>query len=108
MIPGATAEIALHLLANDFGGDRARVRGNQVYRRHDHARGTKSALQPVMFMKCALHRMELVAIRQAFDCFNRGAISLYSEHGAGFYRCSINMDNTAAALGSIAANMRAG
>ena len=76
--------------------------------RHDHARRAEAALQAVIVAECRLHRVQLVALGDAFDGGDVGAVGLSDQHGAGFHRPAIDMDDAGAALAGVASDMRAG
>lgn len=55
-----------------------------------------------------LHRVQLVALGNAFDGGDAGASGLSGQHGAGFHRAAVDLNHAGAALAGIAADMRAG
>jgi len=65
-------------------------------------------LQAVILVEGLLHRMELTVLRQALDGDHLGTRRLHGEHGAGFHRDAVDMDDAGAALRGIAADMGAG
>ena len=81
---------------------------HDVDRRHDHARGAIAALQAVIVAERRLHRMQLVALGDAFDGGDVGACGLRRQHRAGFHRAAVDMDHAGAALAGVAADMGAG
>ena len=55
-----------------------------------------------------LQRMQLVAVRQAFDGADRAALGLHREHQAGAHRLAVDQHRAGAADAVLAADMRAG
>src|SRR5258708_13705880 len=70
---------------------------HNIDRRHDHARRAIAALQPVIIAERGLHRMQLVALRDALDGGDVGAIGLADQYRAGFDRAAIEMHDPGAA-----------
>src|SRR5215467_13693137 len=58
VIAGAPANIAFKLLANGAVVELVAFAADDVDRGHDHAGGAETALQPVIFTKGLLHRMQ--------------------------------------------------
>ena len=81
---------------------------HDVDRRHDHARRAEAALQAVIVAERRLHRMQLVALGEAFDGGDVGAVGLTDQHGAGLDRPAVDMHDAGAALAGVAADMGAG
>ncbi|MGY3427515.1 hypothetical protein ACVWZW_008019 [Bradyrhizobium sp. F1.13.4] len=52
--------------------------------------------------------MQLVALGDAFDRGDAGAVGLSRQHGAGFDRLAVHMDDAGAALAGVAADMGSG
>src|SRR5665213_94669 len=107
VIAGAAAEIALEPFA-DFRLGRLLVVLHQIERAHHHAGGAEAALQSVMLAEGRLHRMQLVALSDALDGDDVGAVALHGEDGAALDAVAIDRDDAAAALAGVAADMRAG
>ena len=55
-----------------------------------------------------LHRVQFVALGDALDGGDIGAGGLAGQHGAGFDRAAVDMDDAGAALAGVAADMGAG
>src|SRR6195952_2827967 len=67
VIARAAADVAVERFADLFLVG-LRVVGEQLHRRHHHARRAEAALQAVAFAERRLHRMQLAALlREAFD-----------------------------------------
>src|SRR4051794_25513854 len=108
VIAGAAADIAFELLAQRGLVELAAVAVHDVDRGHDHARRAVAALQAVIVAERRLHRVQFVALGDAFDGGDAGARGLSGQHGAGFDRPAVDMDDTGAALAGVAADMGAG
>ena len=67
-----------------------------------------AALQTVIVAEGGLHRVQLVALGDAFDRGDVGAVGLAREHGAGLHRLAVDMDDAGAALAGVAADMGPG
>src|ERR1700709_2061008 len=67
VVAGAAADIALKLVPDGVLVELAAVAVDDIDRRHDHARGAIAALQPVIVAERRLHRVQLVALRDALD-----------------------------------------
>ena len=106
VIAGATTKVAFHLFTHDRFGQRLGMGGDEIDRRHDHSGRTKSALQAHDIVKCLLHRMQDAVPRQPLDGGDMAALRLRRQHRAGFDRGSVQVDDTAAALRGVAADMR--
>src|SRR5450830_835773 len=105
VVAGAAADIALQLVPDGVLVELAAVAIDDIDCRHDHARRAVAALQPVIIAEGGLHRVQLVALRDALDGGDIGAIGLPDQHGAGFDRAAVDMDDTGAALTGVAADM---
>src|SRR6266702_6699794 len=82
LIPGAPAKISLKPSADAFLA-RVRFAAKQLQRTHDHAWGTKTALQRVMLAKRRQQPMLAVTgLAQAFDRVDRCAVRLDCQHRA--------------------------
>ncbi len=55
-----------------------------------------------------LHRMQLIAIGQAFNRRHRRAFRHQRQEGAGLHRFAVDMNRARAALGGVAADVRTG
>src|SRR5689334_11996579 len=81
---------------------------NDVDRRHDHAGRAEAALQAMMFTKRLLHRMQRRAVGgKPFDRPDLVSVRHDRKCGAGFDRLAIEVHDTGAALGGVAADMGA-
>src|SRR5208282_193322 len=69
----------------------------EVGRRHDHARRTEAALQPVRIAERGLQRMQTCPFREPFDGCDTRPILLYGKHRARLHRVAVHMHNTGAA-----------
>src|ERR1700759_1427912 len=98
MIAGAAADVAFELMADRVFVEVAAVPMHDVDRRHDHARGAVTALQAMIVAEGGPRRVQLVALRDAFDGGDAGAIGLPPQHGAGFDGATIDVDDAGAAL----------
>ena len=108
MVAGAAADVALELLANGLLFELVAEAVDHVDRRHDHAGRAEAALQAVILAEGLLHRMQLLAVGEALDGEHVGAVRLHRQHGAGLDRLAVDMDDAAAALRGVAADMGAG
>lgn len=61
----------------------------------------------MIFSKCFLNRVQLLAIRKAFDCSDFTLMRLKREHRARFHRAAIQQHRTSAAIRGVAADVRA-
>ena len=77
-------------------------------RQHQKAGRAEAALQAVMLHEGALQRIELVAVRQAFDGADLLAVRLHREHQARAHRLAVDEHRAGAADAVLAADMRAG
>jgi hypothetical protein len=60
----------------------------------------------MLLEKTFLHRMQLPAFRESFDCEKVLPIGLYREYRARLHRLSIKNDGAGSAVAGIATNMR--
>src|SRR5215470_14320799 len=77
-------------------------------RRGDHAWGTETTLQGVMFAERGLQRREVGIVRQPFDSHDLGAVRLHREHQACAHGVTIDEDRTGTTHTMFASNMRTG
>src|SRR5258707_9439351 len=105
VVTGAAANVAFQLVPDGFLVELAAIAVHDIDRRHDHARGAIAALQAVIVAERRLHRVQLVALRDALDGGDAGAGGLAHHHRAGFYRLAIDMDDAGTALAGVAADM---
>ena len=61
----------------------------------------------MVFPEGLLHRMENISIGKTLNGFYVTALGLKGQHGATFHRHAVHMNNTSAALTSVAAHVRA-
>ena len=67
-----------------------------------------AALQTVIVAERRLHRVQFVSLGDALDGGDIGAGGLTRQHGAGFDRPPVDMDDASATLAGVAADMSAG
>ena len=104
-IARAATQVALKALG-DFFLAGIGVFGDQVHTGHDHAWGTKPALQGMALGEGFLHRMQ-VPLGQALHGGDLGALELNGQHGTRLDGVAIHNDCAAAALAGVAADMGA-
>ena len=93
----------------DLALGRVRVLLQEPMRAHDHARRAIAALEAMHLAEALLEGAELaVGFGHALDGENVCARGLDREHGAGFDRPAVDIDRAGAAMGGVAADMRAG
>src|SRR5438128_9037403 len=105
-IAGAAAEVAADGLA-DLG--LARVLGalEQRAARQHHAGRAKAALQPVLLPEAFLDGVELASLLQPLDGRHFAAVGLHRQHGARLHRLPVEQHGARAAVGGVAADVRA-
>src|ERR1700724_3551756 len=81
---------------------------HHVDRRHEHAGRAEALLQPVILAKCLLHGMQLVGGRQTLDGEDVRPLDLQRQDGAGLDGLAVDVNDTAAALRGVAADVRPG
>src|ERR1700742_1093532 len=67
VVTGAAADIAFELLPDGRFVKLSAVAVHDIDRRHDHARRAVAALKSVIVAEGGLHRVQLIAFRDAFD-----------------------------------------
>ena len=77
-------------------------------RQHQKARRAEAALQAMMIHEGALHRMQLVAVREPLDGADLLAVGLHGKHQAGAHRLAVDDHGAGAADAVLAADMGAG
>src|ERR1700687_4357299 len=82
VVAGAAADIALKLVTEGVLVELVAVAVDDIDRRHDHARRTIAALQPVIVAERCLHRMQDVSLRDTLDGGDVGAVGLSDQHRA--------------------------
>src|SRR5262249_19805626 len=84
LVAGAAAEIGREKIENVIIRE-VGIRLQRIHRQHQKTRRTEPALKRVMLDECALYRMQLVAVGEAFDRADALALRLDREHQAGPY-----------------------
>src|SRR5213083_1947655 len=107
VVAGTAAEVALDRVAY-LGIARRGVAGEEVDGGDHQARGAEAALERVFARECALDRMELAVLGEAFDGHDLGAVGLDREDRAGLRRAAVDEDGAGAALTGVAADVCAG
>src|SRR5438309_10877843 len=106
-VAGAAAEVSRDRLAY-LQLRRFRVRREEGDRGHHHSGRAEAALQPVLLMEAFLDRMELAILLEPLDSRDRSLIGLNREHRARLHRAAVHENGARAAVGRIAADVRAG
>ena len=75
-------------------------------RRHHEPGRAVAALQCVLLVERLLHRVELVAVREALDRRHLAAVCLHREHRARLDRLAVEQHRARAARGRVAADVR--
>src|SRR6185437_4493680 len=108
VIARATAKVTVERLA-DLRFGRALLLRCEPDRGHHHSGRAEAALQAVVLAEGGLHRMELaVGGGEALDRRDRGAVGLDREDVAALHGLSVDQHRARAALGGVAADVRAG
>src|SRR3954468_6788412 len=98
--------------AGDRGADllvaRVGVRVQQPAARHQHAGGAEAALQGVMLVEALLYRVELALTLERLDRADLMAFAHGREDRARLDRLAVHEDDARAAVGGVAAPVRAG
>src|SRR4029079_9245069 len=105
---GAAAEIAAQAFADPFGIIARLPFTEHADRTHDLAGRAEAALKAVMGDEGGLHRMQLIAARDAFDGEDVGAVMADGEREAGVDATAIDQDGAGAALAAVASLLGAG
>jgi hypothetical protein len=92
-----------NLLVRQFG-----IGLQRVYRKHQEAGRAEAALKRMMSDECILHRVQFVAVREAFDRSDTLALRLDGKHEAGSYRVICRGSPCSAADAVLATDMRPG
>src|SRR2546427_11631526 len=106
-VTGAAAEIPRDRLA-DLQLRRLLVLLEQGDGGHHHSGSAEAALQPVLLVEAFLDRMELPVLLEPLDGRDRPLIGLHGEHRARLHRAAVEEHRAGAAVGGIAADVRAG
>jgi hypothetical protein len=107
LIASAPAEITLEP-GTDALLRRLRFPPEQFQRAHDHSRGAKTALQGVMLAKRGLQRMlGITRLAQALNRVDRRSVRLNGQDRARLHGAAVEVHGARAALGRVAADMRA-
>src|SRR3954447_5848509 len=108
VIPGAAAQIAFQALSYLVLG-RTRMALGEVERVHHHARSAEAALQAVVLLESGLHGMQgTVRVRDGFDREDVGPLRPHRYDRAALDRLPVHVSCAGAALGGVAADVRAG
>ena len=107
LITRAATEVPRNPLANLLFR-RLRVVVEQIDGGRVHARRAVAALQSVLLPEAFLQWVQLIALGQAFDRHDFGAVRLDREDRAGFGASAVDEHRAGAALTRIAADVRAG
>src|SRR5579862_4946987 len=107
VVAGATADIAFET-GPDLLLARVLVDAQEIDRAHHHAGRAEAALEGVVLAERRLHRVELVALGEAFDRHHARPVHLGRQHGAALCRIAVDMDDASTALAGVAADMGAG
>ena len=107
-IGAAAAEIAAHALADALRIVAGLAFLDQADRAHDLARRAEAALEAVMGDEGRLHRMQPVAVRDALDRQDLGAVVADRERQAGIDPPPVDEHRAGAALAAVAALLGAG
>jgi hypothetical protein len=106
MITGTSAKVSLKAVP-DFRFGWFRVIFKDIPGRHDHARGAKTALQPMVLLERFLDRVHLIAIGHTFNCNDITPIGLHRQNCTGFYGTALHGNRTCPATTGIATYMSA-
>ena len=108
LVTGAAAEIAGDAVP-DLLLRRVRVLLEEAVGAGDHPGRAEAALQAMMLAKGVLQRMQrAVRLRHALDRKDFGAVRLHGKHRARLHRLAVEIDRAGAAMGRLAADVRAG
>ena len=87
---------------------RIRVLVEQRARRHQHPRRAEAALQRVRLVEAHLHRIELTVDLERLDGADLVSLAHHGEDRAGLDRLAVHLHDARAAVGGVAAPVRAG
>ena len=107
LVAGAAAQIAFQPVADLLLGGVGMVR-QQLARRQNHPRRTKSALQRVLIPERLLQRIQLSVLRQSFDRQDLAPLGLDGEHRTALDGHAVEHDGAGPADGGLAADVRPG
>ena len=68
---------------------------------HDHTGSAEAALKTVIFVERRLHRVQRVADRHALDGRDLAPVGCGGQHGAGFHRLAVDMNDASPALAGV-------
>src|SRR5262245_15720135 len=105
LVAGAAAQIRGEHVEKVFVTDIG-ISLQNADRQHQESGCTETALQRVMVHEGLLHRMQSVAVSQAFDGPDFPAVGLHGEHQAGAHRLAIDNNRASAADTMLATDMR--
>ena len=106
MISGTAANVTFETFTNILLA-RVRVLFDKFNGAHHHAGRAETALQAMVLVKRLLHRMQRFRASNSFDGRDVGAFGGNGQHGAGFYRFAVYMNDTGAALAGVTADVSA-
>ena len=107
LVAGAAAQVAGQRPADVLLGG-VGVLVEQGLGGHHHARGAEPALQAVLLPEALLQRVQLAGAGQALHRADLVPVGLDGEHGAGLDRAAVHQHRARAAVGGVAAHVRAG
>ena len=107
-IGAAAAEVAAHAFADALGVVAGLAFLDQADRAHDLAGRAEAALEAVMGDEGGLHRMQLVAVRDALDGQHVGAVVADRQRQARIDAPPVDQHRAGAALAAVAALLGAG
>ena len=106
-VTGAAADRARDRLPDLLLG-RVGVRVEQRPRGHDHPRGAEAALQAVLLVESLLDRVEHAVDLERLDRADLVPLGHRGEHRARLHRPAVHLHHAGAAVGRVAAPVRAG
>ena len=107
-IGAAPAEVSAHAFAHALRVIAGLPFPNQADRAHDLARRAEPALEAVMSDESGLHRMKLVAARDALDRQDIGAVVADRQSQARIDPSAVDQDRAGAALAAVASLLGSG
>src|ERR1700753_83137 len=99
----AAAQMSAHAFADACRIITGMAFAKQADRAHDLARCAKSALQAVMGDEGGLYRMQFIAMGDAFDGEDFGAVMAYRQSQAGIDPAAVDQHRAGAALAAVTA-----
>ena len=107
VVTGTTTEVALQGFSDFFFGWMG-IAIQKIGRRHDHSRGTKTALQAVGLFKSFLKRMKGAVLGEALNGGHFAAVRLDGQKRAGFYGFAIDQYGTGSTIAGVTTDMGPG